>query len=112
MSNQVDHIEKKQGLVMHRITFIEGQTFAQMKTRLQANRFLSEKDQLLSNSQIMSQLGVKHQSLEGLFFPDTYQFAWNTDAMVVLKQSYDKLQQVLQQAWQQRAPDLPYKTKR
>lgn len=110
LSGLMDHIEKKRGLVMHRITFIEGQTFAQMKHRLQANRFLSEKDQLLSNSQIMTQLGVKHQSLEGLFFPDTYQFAWDTDAMVILKQSHDKLRQVLQQAWQQRAPDLPYKT--
>ena len=110
LSALVNHIEKKQGLVMHRITFIEGQTFAQMKHRLQSNGYLSHKDLLLSDSDIMAHLGIEHNGLEGLFFPDTYQFAWNTNAMVILKQSHDKLQQVLQQEWDQRDLGLGYKT--
>ncbi len=47
---------------------------------------------------------------EGLFFPDTYQYARNTTDLELLQRAHKKMIEVLAQEWQGRAPELPYET--
>jgi UPF0755 protein len=44
-----------------------------------------------------------------LFFPDTFYFDRNTTDIVLLKRSYEIMQNKLSQAWVNRASGLPYK---
>lgn len=55
-------------------------------------------------------LSPSMQSPEGMFFPDTYFFEKHTSDVALLKRAYDKMQSVLQQEWQHKAGDLPFKT--
>jgi len=47
-------------------------------------------------------------NLEGLFFPDTYQYHRGMSMLDILSQSHQRLLQVLDEEWQQRAEGLPY----
>ena len=51
-----------------------------------------------------------HQSIEGYLLPDTYNFVAQTKAMSIVKRAHQSMQLYLQQAWQNRAIDLPYKS--
>jgi UPF0755 protein len=52
----------------------------------------------------------KHQtSLEGMFYPSTYQQPYGTSILPVLKLAYDTLQQRLNQVWLEKDNDLPYR---
>jgi UPF0755 protein len=62
---------------------------------------------MLSDSEIMDKLGAPDRVPEGMFFPDTYVFAKGSSDLAVLARAYRAMQQRLQSAWQQRAPDLP-----
>ena len=47
---------------------------------------------------------------EGLLFPSTYRFARHNQPVDIIRQAFMQQQEILQQAWAQRAPDLPYKS--
>ncbi|WP_133127096.1 endolytic transglycosylase MltG [Legionella nagasakiensis] len=49
-------------------------------------------------------------SAEGLLLADTYYYDAGSGSRQVLAQAYANLQQQLEQSWQQRSPDLPYKS--
>lgn len=51
-----------------------------------------------------------YPSPEGLFFPDTYHFSRDTTDFQLLRRAHIRMLQVLDQEWQDRAPDLPYET--
>ena len=78
------------------IVFIEGWTFRQMRAAL-------------SDAEIMTKMGEAGRSPEGLFFPDTYLFAKGASDLEILKRAHVAMDKRLQDAWQQRAPDLPYR---
>jgi UPF0755 protein len=46
---------------------------------------------------------------EGLFFPDTYVFSGATSDRDILRQAYRRMQSVLAEEWNSRAPNLPYR---
>ena len=56
----------------------------------------------------MNQLGAGNINAEGLFYPDTYFFTWGNTDLSVLKTAYLKMQKILDLAWNNRAPNLPY----
>ncbi|WJG07739.1 endolytic transglycosylase MltG [Aliiglaciecola sp. LCG003] len=47
-------------------------------------------------------------ALEGWLLPDTYQFTHNTKVEDIVLRAHQAMNNYLQQAWQQRASDLPY----
>ena len=91
------------------ITFIEGKTFKQMREKLAKNDAIEATTTQLSDAQVIQSLGNGENHAEGLFFPDTFYFDRGTTDKVILKRSYDIMQTKLDAAWQNRAPDLPYK---
>lgn len=91
------------------IVFIEGKTFKQMRTKLAKNDAVKNTIKDLSDAEIMRLVGSGEKHAEGLFFPDTFYFDRNTADTVLLKRAYDSMQAKLKVAWENRAPNLPYK---
>ncbi|MBK5106000.1 MAG: endolytic transglycosylase MltG [Burkholderiales bacterium] len=98
------------GDVVHaEVKFLEGWTFRQLRAALNADPDLRHDSADLSDSDIMARLGAGDRSPEGLFFPDTYRFGAGTSDIEVIKRAYAAMDKHLQSAWEQRAPDLPYR---
>ncbi|MES9831199.1 MAG: endolytic transglycosylase MltG [Candidatus Thiodiazotropha sp. DIVDIV] len=97
-------------VVQHALTVIEGWTFAQMMSATRANPVLKQTLEGLDDGQIMQQLGFEDQHPEGRFYPDTYHFPMGTTDQEFLRRAYQRMQKTLNDAWEQRAPDLPLKS--
>ena len=91
------------------VVFIEGWTFRQMRAALDTNAEVRHDSAALSDAEIMARLGAVGRSPEGLFFPDTYLYGKGTSDLDILRRAYKAMDGQLQAAWQQRAPDLPYR---
>jgi UPF0755 protein len=91
------------------VTFIEGRTFAQMRAKLTKNDAVKQTISVLSESEILKNMGSEYTIAEGLFFPDTYYFDRNTADTVMLQRSYEAMRTKLDMAWKKRAAGLPYK---
>ncbi len=91
------------------ITFIEGKTFKQMREKIAKNDAIKNTTLELSDAKIMAMIGKGEPHAEGLFFPDTFYFDRGTQDVVLLKRAYDSMQAKLNQAWENRDPNLPYK---
>lgn len=96
-------------VVLHKITFIEGWTFAQMLHAIKDNPYLSHTLTDESPEAIMTSIGHAGEDPEGRFYPDTFLFASYTKDSRILQMSYDLMQKKLLHAWEQREADLPYK---
>ncbi len=92
------------------ITIIEGQTFADLKAALRANRDVAKQVIELPDSELMARLGIEAPHPEGQFFPDTYFFATGSSDLAVLKRAQRLLKERLDASWEKRAPGLPFAT--
>lgn len=92
------------------ITFIEGKTFKQMRHRLAQNKAIKHTIQTLTDAEVMQLVGKGETHPEGLFFPDTFYFDRGTLDTVILKRSYEIMQNKLNKAWETRATNLPYRS--
>ncbi|NOU49452.1 endolytic transglycosylase MltG [Pseudoalteromonas sp. JBTF-M23] len=87
-------------------TIIAGETFNDVLSKLKSSPYIvfsNDKQQLLAQLQIDSEP-------EGWLLPETYHYEAYTKASALLKRANIKMQQVLEQAWQQRAAPLPLET--
>jgi peptidoglycan lytic transglycosylase G len=92
------------------ITIVEGQTFAELKAALRANRDLVKQVVDLPDSELMARVGIEAPHPEGQFFPDTYFFASASTDLAVLKRAQRLLKERLEAGWAMRAPALPLAT--
>lgn len=92
------------------VTVIEGWTFKQMRDALDRNENLQHDTQGMSEQQILQKLGIQATHAEGLFFPDTYFAALGSSDLIILKQAHAVLKRHLDEAWAERAADLPYQS--
>lgn len=98
-------------VVQHRLTIVEGWTVAQLLEALLGDDNLIHTQSANELRQtIRAQLPTPRDSIEGLFYPDTYAFPKGTTADEFLQRAYQRLQQQLASVWQTRAADLPYQT--
>lgn len=105
----LNHIVTGQVFV-RQFTIIEGWTFHDLLQALQKTPYLRPVTQQYSEQQILTMLGAAQSQAEGLFYPDTYFYVRGDSDFIILQQSYAKMQQVLQQAWQERASNLLYQS--
>lgn len=90
-------------------TLVEGWTFQQMFDYLHLQPHLKAVNSI---EEMMKSLGLDEKSkLEGSFFPETYFFSKNSLIIEVLKRSFQKMQQVLDEEWKNKKADLPYKNR-
>ncbi|EKZ96681.1 hypothetical protein D769_23868 [Cupriavidus sp. HMR-1] len=92
------------------VTVIEGWEFRKMRAVVDANPALKHDTQGMSDTDLMHAIGATESAPEGLFFPDTYLFARGSSDIELYKHAYRAMQRRLNEAWNARAPDLPYKT--
>mgnify|MGYP000314147392 CR=1 FL=1 len=95
-------------VVWRNFLFIEGWTLNQLREALDQNPFLIHKTRGLTELQLAHLLHVPYTHLEGLFFPDTYRYTAGLSDTLILRQSYQAMQQKLNAAWQSRVPKLIY----
>ncbi|TAN71006.1 MAG: endolytic transglycosylase MltG [Methylobacter sp.] len=97
----------------HVITFPEGWSFKDVLHEIELNPNLEHTLNGVDFSNIMAKFKSGPSAFawpEGLFFPDTYFFEKHTSDLSLLQRAYDKMQQVLQQEWLNKAEGLPYKS--
>jgi UPF0755 protein len=67
-------------------------------------------DQDTENTIAALESDLPSQSLEGWLLPDTYHYAMGTNASVIILMAHKHLLTVLDEAWQNRALDVPYRS--
>lgn len=95
----------------HAITFLEGWSFKEILHEIDSDPDIDHT--LSATDSVMSKISGADLSVtrpEGLFFPDTYYFEKHTSDLSLLQRAYDKMQQVMQQEWLNKAEGLPFKT--
>jgi UPF0755 protein len=92
------------------ITIVEGTTFAELKALLRAHPQVAKTVVDLPDAELLAKLGADERHPEGLFFPDTYFFASGSTDLALLARAYRLLEQRLDAAWNDRAPNLPLAT--
>lgn len=94
---------------MNRVLVIEGTTFAQLRQQLDNNPDVTHTLQGLDNHALLQQLQIPESHPEGWFAPDTYYFSKGESDTSILKHLYKAQKRIVEAAWQQREPGLPYK---
>lgn len=92
------------------LTIIEGTTFKQLRDTLNADSTLRHDSTTLSDAEILKRIGATESAAEGLFFPDTYNYASGSSDLIVLKRAYQLMQRNLQETWNKRDTNLPFET--
>ncbi|ROR32629.1 endolytic transglycosylase MltG [Inmirania thermothiophila] len=97
-------------VVQHRLTLVEGWTFAQVRAALEAEPALRQTLRGLPDAEVMARLGRPGEHPEGRFFPDTYQFPRGGTDLDLLRRAYEAMARHLAREWAGRAPGLPLET--
>ncbi|HKY02316.1 MAG TPA: endolytic transglycosylase MltG [Burkholderiales bacterium] len=92
------------------LVLVEGWTFKQMRQLLDAHPDLEHTTRELSDEEIMTRLGAPGLAPEGRFFPDTYRFSKGDSDLGIFRLAFEEMKRHLAQAWDVRAPGLPFAT--
>jgi UPF0755 protein len=99
---------QKGDVVQYSLTLVEGWNFRQVRAALGKQPKLEQTLVNLSDSELMAKLGHPDVFPEGRFFPDTYRYVRGMTDVELLKQAYNRLDEVLKEEWDKRAPDVVY----
>src|SRR5579871_6019941 len=97
-------------VVLEQLTIVEGSRFADFRQELDSHAAITHTLRGKSNEELMAAIGHPGENPEGRFFPDTYRFAAHAPDVDILQLAYAAMQRTLDEAWQHRAPDLPFST--
>lgn len=97
-------------VILYQITVVEGWTVKQVLAVLATKDKIKSDSKNLSVDEIAKRLGIENGQLEGWIFPDTYTFSRNTSDLDLLQLAHNKMRQRLDEKWQTREENLPYKT--
>lgn len=96
-------------VVEYPVVLVEGWTFRQFLEAIEEAPKLTHTLTGLSPRAIMEKLGHKGEHPEGRFFPDTYYYSSGQTELAILANAYDKMQKLLQQEWEKRDNNLPFR---
>jgi UPF0755 protein len=96
-------------VIEYPVVLVEGWTFRQFLDAIEEAPKLTHMLIGLSPRAMMERLGHKGEHPEGRFFPDTYYYSSGQTELVILANAYDKMQKLLQQEWEKRDNNLPFK---
>jgi UPF0755 protein len=97
-------------VLREKLTVVEGITFRELRALLASATELKQESGSMSNADLLKAVGASETHPEGLFAPDTYVYDPGTSDLDILRQAYRRQMKLLQDAWDARAPDLPYKS--
>ena len=98
-------------VIQYQLTFPEGWTVRQVWDYLQGQGSLVLPP-ALAFEQLAGEIIAENQyaSLEGLLFPDTYNYVRGSDGLALLRQAHRRMLDILAEEWAVRAVGLPYET--
>ena len=104
-------IEKiNEGRVYYRqIRLKEGSTFNEIVSLFTNNNFIKKDSHFNNLDKIKALLNIEVKSLEGQFHPDTYNYIKGDSYIDILNRSNLKHQNILEELWNLKSLDLPYK---
>ena len=104
-------IEKiNEGRVYYRqIRLKEGSTFNEILNLFNNNNYIKKDNHFYNLDKIKALLNIEVKSLEGQFHPDTYNYIKGDSYIDILNRSNLKHQNILEELWNLRNLDLPYK---
>ena len=104
-------IEKiNEGRVYYRqIRLKEGSTFNQILNLFNNNNYIKKDNHFDNLDKIKALLNIEVKSLEGQFHPDTYNYIKGDSYIDILNRSNLKHQNILEELWNLKSLDLPYK---
>ncbi|MDX7999622.1 endolytic transglycosylase MltG [Xenorhabdus sp. Reich] len=92
------------------IRFIEGSRLLDWAKILQSAPYLKHETENKTPQELIDALGMQAgESLEGWFYPDTYLYTAGTSDIELLKRAHNKMKTILDQEWESREKNLPYK---
>jgi UPF0755 protein len=102
---------KEGRVLLHRLTIVEGWTVQHLLEHLQEDkRFKNDITEDFLKSLKDSRSYSQTNSLEGLFFPESYDYPRATLASHILKHAFDLMHQQLSSEWDKRQSNLPWKS--
>ncbi len=104
----VDRLNRGE-VTRYRLTLIEGWTFKQALEKVRSGRKIVKTESGRNTEAVATALGLD-SNLEGRIFPDTYIYRSGTTDIDLLRQAYQRMEQVLAEEWQNRSSNLPYKS--
>ncbi|HRO77476.1 MAG TPA: endolytic transglycosylase MltG [Acinetobacter towneri] len=107
----MEMIANAENAQMNRILVIEGTTFKQLIDALKKDELVTKEVSHLPYDQMLKALNIPFAHPEGLFAPNTYFFAKGETDRKILTDLYQRQMKSLDDAWNNRAADLPYKNK-
>ncbi len=98
-------------VIEYEVTLIEGWTSKEAMTALQNAKGIVKTLDISNTESVLKAVGAydKYRHIEGIFYPDTYHYRQGTKDLDILKVAYQKMDQVLTEAWAVKADNLPYK---
>ena len=94
--------------LQHKMTFTAGMTMSDVLETVTVPHNIVNDLEGREGKLFLKFLSEPYKDLEGLLYPDTYFYTAGARVSSVLQQSREALAQVLHEAWENRAPDLPY----
>jgi UPF0755 protein len=95
-------------ILRERLTILEGTTFRELRTQLDATPELQHQTAKLSDAELLRAIGAPEARPEGLFAPDTYVFDPDSSDLDLYRRAYRMQAERIGHAWQARAAGLPY----
>ncbi|MFZ7174497.1 endolytic transglycosylase MltG [[Pasteurella] aerogenes] len=101
--------------VQFNVQFIEGETFKAWRKKLEKAPHLKQTLVGKTDVEIFDALQLpdfakaihEQKKIEGWLYPDTYNYTPNSTDLDLLKRAAKRMEKALQQAWEQRDPNLP-----
>ena len=96
-------------VIQYPLTLVEGWSTRQVMMALKQAPKLQHTLIDKSPEEVLLALGIEEDSIEGLFLPETYYFPAGTSDVEFLRRAHQALLEVLEEEWENRSPNLPYK---
>ncbi|PCJ30581.1 MAG: aminodeoxychorismate lyase [Gammaproteobacteria bacterium] len=97
-------------VIQYSFTIVEGMTSQQLIDSIIANKSFTRTLDKTSLKQVMLAIGLENKHGEGEFQPETYYFSAGTTDKSMLLRAHKAMSKTLEQAWNNKAEGLPYKT--
>jgi len=96
-------------VIQYSQTIVEGLMVKEVFAAIRNNKNLTQSEHEGYQQALIKYLNSDYTNLEGLLYPDTYNFPRNTSDFQFIKRAYQKMQKVLAEEWQNREKKLPLK---
>jgi UPF0755 protein len=97
-------------VVTYEARIVEGTTIMRVVEQLAETPKLVNDLGSVTAATLMSRLQLGDGHAEGQFFPDTYSYKKGTRTSDILIRAYERMHNVIEREWPNRAPGLPYAT--